>query len=259
MEAASVIAALIDQHEAELLSAWLVCQRRDGATRSSVDRDPITGEQSKQFLSELRREAEGGQFNDITTPQWASTRAVLDDVSRARLERGFTPSQTATFVLSLKEPLFDLLGKEIGSDARKLTTEIWTATRLLDKLSLYTTESYQVGRERIIQRQQDEILELSTPVIRLWEGILMLPVIGTLDSMRAQILMDGLLEQIVTAEAQIAIIDITGVAIVDTLVAQHNENGAGRSFVGCRMHHERHPPPDRPNHGPSRDQPEPSV
>jgi rsbT co-antagonist protein RsbR len=155
------------------------------------------------------------------TPQWESTRAVLDDVSRDQLERGFTPSQTATFVFSLKEPLFDLLGKEIASDAQKLATEIWAATRLLDKLGLYTTESYQAGREGIIERQQQEMLELSTPVIRLWEGILMLPVIGTLDSMRAQILMDGLLEQIVTAEAQIAIIDITGVAIVDTLVAQH--------------------------------------
>jgi rsbT co-antagonist protein RsbR len=145
MEAASVIPGLIDQHETELLSAWLVCQRRDGSIRSSADRDPITGEQSKQFLSELRRGAEGGQFDDITTPQWESTRAVLDDVSRVRLERGFTPSQTATFVFSLKEPLFDLLGEEIGSDARKLATEIWTATRLLDKLGLYTTESYLSG------------------------------------------------------------------------------------------------------------------
>ena len=130
-------------------------------------------------------------------------------------------SETATFVFSLKEPLFNLLGEEIGTDTAKLRAEVWTATKLLDKLGLYTIQSYQKGREAIISRQGQELLELSTPVIHMWENILALPIIGTLDSARAQIVMESLLEEIVAARAQFAIIDITGVPTVDTLVAQH--------------------------------------
>jgi rsbT co-antagonist protein RsbR len=113
------------------------------------------------------------------------------------------------------------LGDEIGADAAKLRQEVWTATKLLDKLGLYTVESYQKGREAIISRQSDELLELSTPVIHLWDSILALPFIGTLDSARAQVVMETLLTEIVAARAQFAIIDITAVPTVDTLVAQH--------------------------------------
>jgi len=113
------------------------------------------------------------------------------------------------------------LGDEIGADAAKLRQEVWTATKLLDKLGLYTVESYQKGREAIISRQSDELLELSTPVIHLWDSILALPLIGTLDSARAQVVMETLLTEIVAARAQFAIIDITAVPTVDTLVAQH--------------------------------------
>jgi rsbT co-antagonist protein RsbR len=160
-------------------------------------------------------------ITDISTAHWSATRAVLEDVSRDRVERGFTPSQTATFVFSLKKPVFDLLRREIGGDADKLSTEVWIATRLLDQLGLYTTECFQAGREEIIRRQQDELLELSTPVIQLWKGILAIPPIGTLDSARTQIVMENLLQEIVAKKAAIAIIDITGVATMDTLVARH--------------------------------------
>ena len=129
--------------------------------------------------------------------------------------------ETATFVFSLKEPLFSLLGEAIGADAARFRTEVWAATKLLDKLGLYMVQCYQKAREAIISRQEQELLELSTPVIRLWDSILALPVIGTLDSARAQNVMDGLLEEIVATRAQVAIIDITGVPTVDTLVAQH--------------------------------------
>ena len=130
-------------------------------------------------------------------------------------------SETATFVFSLKEPLFALLRQKIGKDPDRLAHEIWLATLLLDKLGLYTVEAFQKSREEIIARQQQELLELSTPVVRLWEGILALPLIGTLDSARTQTVMENLLEEIVSTGAEIAVIDITGVPTVDTLVAQH--------------------------------------
>ena len=169
-----VIPQLIDTHQVKLLSAWLVCQRRDAGFESGQISGSGLTEQSTRFLAELRRGAEDGQFEDITTPEWTSTREILDEVSLARITQGFTSSQTATFVYSLKEPLFDLLGDEIGADAGRLRKEVWTATKLLDKLGLYTVESYQKGREAIISRQSDELLELSTPVIHLWDSILAL-------------------------------------------------------------------------------------
>lgn len=152
---------------------------------------------------------------------WAETRAAIGEVSRSRAARGLTPSETATFVFSLKEPLFDLMRQKVGKDADRLAEEIWTATMLLDKLGLFTAEVFQKSREEIIARQQRELLELSTPVVRLWEGVLALPLIGTLDSERTQTVMESLLEEIVNSGAEIAIIDITGVPTVDTLVAQH--------------------------------------
>jgi rsbT co-antagonist protein RsbR len=127
----------------------------------------------------------------------------------------------ALFVFSLKQPLFEMLRAESGTDGARLADETWTLSTLLDKLGLYTTEVFQKGREEVIARQQEEMLELSTPVVQLWDGILALPLIGTLDSGRTQVVMENLLEKIVETGAGIAVIDITGVPTVDTLVAQH--------------------------------------
>src|SRR5262249_20887240 len=145
----------------------------------------------------------------------------LDSVSRSRARQGFSPSETATFVFSLKRPLFAHIRSEASLDADTLADEMWTVTTLLDGLGLYTTEVYQKGREEVIARQQQEMLELSTPVVKLWKGILALPLIGTLDSARTQVVMESLLQKIVETGSGIAIIDITGVPTVDTLVAQH--------------------------------------
>jgi rsbT co-antagonist protein RsbR len=217
----TLISTIIDKHQQKLLAEWIGQQRADGgSTNGRLDEREIA-DQSKRFLTELRKGSENARFDDISTPDWDSTREVLDEVSRSRAAQGFTPSETATFVFSLKGPLFTLLRQEAGKDAEALATGIWTATRLLDKLGLYTTEVYQKSREDVIMRQQQELLELSTPVVELWEGILALPLIGTLDSARTQIVMENLLEEIVAKGAEIAIIDITGVPTVDTLVAQH--------------------------------------
>src|SRR5262249_53303082 len=152
---------------------------------------------------------------------WAGARELLGEISQWRARQGFSPSETATFVFSLKEPVFQRLRKEFVKDPDALADEIWKGTMLLDQLGLYTTELYQKGREDVIARQQQEMLELSTPVVQLWEGILALPLIGTLDSARTQVVMESLLQTIVDSGAGLAIIDITGVPTVDTLVAQH--------------------------------------
>jgi len=148
-------------------------------------------------------------------------RDFLGDVSRSRSTLGFTPTETATFVFSLKKPVFARLRTELARDATALADETWRVSELLDRLGLYTTELYQKARESVIARQQEEMLELSTPVVKLWEGIVALPMIGTLDSNRTQVVMETLLQKIVETGSQVAIIDITGVPTVDTLVAQH--------------------------------------
>ena len=146
---------------------------------------------------------------------------MLANLSRSRGSQGFTPSETATFVFSLKKPLFARLRRECADGRRGAGRATWAATELLDRLGLYTTEVYQKAREEVIDRQQQEMLELSTPVVKLWDGILALPLIGTLDSARTQVVMEALLQRIVETGSEIAIIDITGVPTVDTLVAQH--------------------------------------
>jgi len=213
MKATTTIPQLIDKNQKQLLAEWLD-QQVDG---SGEEQRHL----SQRFIAALKDGLQSGQLAEIGTEKWASTRGILEEVSRQGVIRGDTPTQTATFVFSLKQPLFNLLRRELGKDTDKLAEEIWTATLILDKLGLYTTEYFQKSREQVILRQQQEMLELSTPVVKLWEGILALPLIGTLDSARTQVVMENLLQEIMTTGADIAIIDITGVPTVDTLVAQH--------------------------------------
>ena len=216
----TVIAALIETHRQALLNSWLAAQRRAGRLRDGAV-ETAASELGRQFLDHLRHGMTTTQTDDVTEPEWAPMRELLEDFSRSRVEQGFSPSDTAIFVFSAKEPLFDLLRREVGGDADEIASQIWTVTRVLDRLGLYTVECYVRSREEMIGRQQQELLELSTPVVELWDGILALPLIGTLDSARTQIVMESLLERIVTSGAEIAIIDITGVPTVDTVVAQH--------------------------------------
>jgi rsbT co-antagonist protein RsbR len=215
------IAELIDRHEKDLLSSWVDRQLKALSSRRDLINEADLREQSRQFLHLVGESTASGGAPDIQGPRWEAVREFLGDVSRSRARLGFTPTETATFIFSLKEPLFSLLRRDLGNDATAIAEETWAATLLLDGLGLYTTEVYQKGREEIILRQQQEMLELSTPVVQLWDGILGLPLIGTLDSERTQVVMQSLLERIVQTGARIAIIDITGVPTVDTLVAQH--------------------------------------
>ncbi len=216
----AVIPRILKTNEAELLDEWLKEQLTAFRPGSKISETELRG-QSKEFLNLLQQATQAGHVTDIQAPSFGRVRDMLGDVSRSRGLQGFSPSETATFVLSLKRPLFARIRTELGGDADTLATVTWSATELFDKLGLYTTEVYQKSREEVIKRQQQELLELSTPVVKLWDGILALPMIGTLDSARTQIVMESLLQRIVETGADIAIIDITGVPTVDTLTAQH--------------------------------------
>lgn len=220
-QVASDLPRLIEKHESKILSEWMRLQEGTGGLQTGRLGRGELEQQSRKFLDALRRAVAGGNVSDINGDAFSGTRAVIDEFGRTRAMQGFTPSETATFVFSLKEPLFNLVNAEYGKNSEQVLASNWTLNLLLDKLGLYATEAYQKGREDVIRRQQEEIAELSTPVVQLWDGILALPLIGTLDSSRTQVVMENLLQRIVDTEAQIAIIDITGVPTVDTLVAQH--------------------------------------
>jgi rsbT co-antagonist protein RsbR len=216
----NVILSLIDRHFEPLLAEWLANQAARSVGPGDARRTADSAELARQFLEQLRR-CVATQLDDIQAAQWQPVRELLEDLSRDRAVQGFSPTETAVFVFALKEPLFTLLRREFATDADRLASETWFASELIDRLGLYTIECYARAREEVISRQQLELLELSTPVVELWEGILALPLIGTLDSARTQTVMESLLERIVASGAETAIIDITGVPTVDTLVAQH--------------------------------------
>jgi len=217
----SAIADVIAKHEQDILREWLDFQMSATTYRRDLINTDDLREQSRRFLDVLRRGLADGDSGDLNGPAWTGVRELLEEVSRTRARQGFSPSETATFVFSLKQPLFDRLQEQVGRNPEALAKALWQGTVLLDKLGLFTTEVFQKGREEVIGRQQQEMLELSTPVVELWEGILALPLIGTLDSARTQVVMENLLQKIVETGAGIAILDITGVPTVDTLVAQH--------------------------------------
>lgn len=215
------VAKMIARHEQSILEDWLREQLAALSARQDLISEPDLRRQSSEFLAIFSLACRAGSLTDITAPEWKPVLDFLGKVSRSRAIQGFSPSETATFVFSLKQPFFTRLRQELGADAGALADDLWTSTLLLDKLGLYTTEVFQKSREDVIRRQQAEMLELSTPVVKLWDGVLAVPLIGTLDSVRTQVVMENLLQNIVDSGSSIAIMDITGVPTVDTQVAQH--------------------------------------
>ncbi len=216
----SKIGEIIQKHQADLLREW-VEEMSAGTRRKDLVKESDLRDECEQFISLLQAAVQKDSAGDIQRSEWDPVREMLGELSRTRTQQGFSPAEVATFVFSFKKPLFNLLRKEVGNNAQALADEMWLATELLDKLGLYTAEVYQKSRDAIIARQQEDMLELSTPVVKLWEGVLALPLIGTLDSSRTQVVMEALLQRIIDTGSEIAIIDITGVPTVDTLVAQH--------------------------------------
>ena len=217
----SSLPQVLQKFRNEILASWVGEQLASVGARTDLIGEDELRAQSADFLDRLTAAAQSGQFGDVKTGVWAPVLELLSDLSRTRGRLGFSPSETASFVFSIKAPLLARLHAEIGSDAARLFEEIVLTTEVIDKLGLYTTEVHQLAREDVIKRQQMEMMELSTPVVKVWDRIVALPLIGTLDSSRTNVVMESLLQEIVRTESEIAIIDITGVPTVDTLVAQH--------------------------------------
>src|SRR4051794_20327205 len=217
----SVIENVLREQRAELLEAWVSAQMAGPGVRTDLISEGELRVESDRFLDVLLQAVTGDSaVPELDDPRWAGVRDQLAELSGSRATRGFSPSETAMFVLSLKEPLFAALqAAETSTD--RLVALLWSATQLVDSLAMFTAEAYVRTREDVIRRQQDELIELSTPVVKLWQGVVALPLIGTLDSARTQVVMESLLQRIVETDSAIAIIDITGVPTVDTMVAQH--------------------------------------
>jgi len=214
------LASMISQHQTQLLEGWMAdlisrLMRRDKIAENELR------QQAAQFLPSLASALESSDSFDIEARAWDDTRQLLTEISQSRVRQGYSPIDTASFIFSLKEPLFGYLRAALSGTPEQLGDAIVNTSNLFDKLGLLTIEIYQKAREQVILRQQQELLELSTPVVQLWQNVLALPLIGTLDSARTQVVMESLLQKIVDTGALIAIIDITGVPTVDTLVAQH--------------------------------------
>lgn len=212
---------LIRSHQEPLLAAWAgnlagSSQAQDGRL-SSRELDQQVREFWRLFLEALS----ATEVSSIARVEWQDIRRFLEELSRERVLKGFNSSETASFIFSLKRPLFEVIQQGYANDPAQLGDQLWAVSELIDQLGLHTVSVFQKTREDVIQRQQEEMLELSTPVVKLWEGVLALPMIGTLDSQRTQVVMESLLQRIVDTGSEIAIIDITGVPTVDTLVAQH--------------------------------------
>jgi len=222
MSGKNSFSSLLQKHGTDIQELWIkqLLATLSTSSKGRISLDELR-DQARQFLALLTAATRGNQHEDISGSDWTEVRAFLDELSQRRVLAGFSSDETATFIFSLKRAVFDFIKEDTADDPQQLMRNVWAVTLMLDNLGLYTIRSFQKTREEVISRQQEELLELSTPVVKLWDGILALPMIGTLDSARTQVVMESLLQRIIETEAQLAIIDITGVPNVDTLVAQH--------------------------------------
>jgi rsbT co-antagonist protein RsbR len=216
----NALAEVLSKREREIMTQWLDLQSKSSRRSSAAEKQEAVRE-SNEFMDALKAASQKEQTDDISRTGWAPMRDLLTGLSARRAKGGYTPTETASFVFSLKQPVFGAVQSELADNPKALLAAVWQITELIDKLGLLTMEAFQRTREEVISRQQQELMELSTPVVRLWDNILALPLIGTLDSARTQVVMQNLLDAIVQTRSDYAIIDITGVPVVDTLVAQH--------------------------------------
>ena len=212
---------LLQKQKKNILELWMKNQLADEGLREDLISNEELRSQSEELINALVGNLSNDNFNDLNSDTWSPVIEILGGIAITRARQGFSPREAGNFVFSLKEALLEILQQENGDDPKSLFSESLKIGRLMDNLSVVTFETFIKGREEVILRQTDEITEISTPVIRVWDGILALPIIGTLDSARTQVVMENLLQEIVETGSSIAILDISGVPAVDSLVAQH--------------------------------------
>src|ERR1044072_1538784 len=215
------ISKLLKKKKKEIFESWLNNQLLDESLREDLISNEEMREQGNALLDALLNAISSTNIADPSSAEFEPVNDILQGLSISRARQGFSPRETGAFIFSLKDAVIHILQVEIQNDPVVLYEVILKISRLFDRFSVVTFETFIHGREEVILRQTDEITEISTPVIRVWDGILALPIIGTLDSSRTQVVMEALLQEIVETSSSIAILDISGVPAVDSLVAQH--------------------------------------
>jgi len=217
----SLLASLLSGRREQVLDAWVRAQDRKLESRAGRTSEANVRAECTALLDALELAVAGDYSTDVKSVEYADVTQLVNAMSKDRARLGYSPTETAIAVFSLKDALLGVLEEACADRPELLVSEIKSMNALVDDLGLQTFEAYVAGREEVIVSQQQSMLALSTPVVKLWDGIVALPLIGTLDSERTQTVMENLLEAIVDTESQVAIIDITGVVTVDTSVAQN--------------------------------------
>ena len=215
------IAKSLQKRKKQILESWMTQQLSNTALREDLMSNEELREQSNELLDVLLKSINDKNLADIESADFEQVNEILSGISISRARQGFSAKETGIYVFSLKDALFKNLQEDLKDNPVAMTDAIMKVNKLMDLLGIITFETFIKGREEVILRQTDEITEISTPVIRVWDGILALPIIGTLDSARTQTVMENLLQEIVESSSTIAILDISGVPAVDSLVAQH--------------------------------------
>lgn len=215
------IAKLLQKKNKQIFDLWIQNQLNDTGLREDLMSSEELRAQSEELLNSLLKAISDKNLGNPDSPDFESVQEALSGISISRAQKGFTPKETGVYIFSLKETLLSVLHQEVKNDPAAFFDASVKINRLMDGFSIATFETFIKVREEVILRQTDEITEISTPVIRVWDGILALPIIGTLDSSRTQVVMENLLQEIVETGSSIAILDISGVPAVDSLVAQH--------------------------------------
>ncbi|MDJ1484854.1 STAS domain-containing protein [Cytophagaceae bacterium YF14B1] len=215
------ISKLLQKKKTQILERWMTNQMADEILREDLISNEGLRNQSEELLTKLVKLVNDKNITDVQSPDFDPIVEILAGISHSRARQGFSPRETGFYIFSLKDALLETLQEEVKNDPSALYEITLKVSKLLDSFSISTFETFIKGREEVILRQTDEIAEISTPVIRVWDGILALPIIGTLDSARTQVVMENLLQEIVESGSGIAILDISGVPAVDSLVAQH--------------------------------------